>query len=120
MRTVLSIPVFLALSSLCFGCSEENPGPSSREVGAACTTATAASDCTTTCLVYGDFGPGMCSRPCASNGDCPTGATCVQVGTGMCVVACSTTADCSGYPQGWVCGVEDAVGGGLVNVCRLP
>jgi hypothetical protein len=117
MRTMLCSAVLLSLSMLGSGCGGGNSGPSSEEVGAACTVP---ADCTTTCLVHGDFGPGMCSLPCASDQDCPTDAACVQVGTGMCVVACSIDADCAGYPQGWVCGEEDAVGGGQTLVCRLP
>ncbi len=92
-------------------------GPDSTQVGAPCTHD---SDCVKSCLKTGDFGAGMCTVPCASDGDCPAGGTCIKSGGGVCAPACGAASDCTDFGATWTCGNEDGIAGSSVMVCRLP
>ena len=69
----------------------------SRELGANCFTA---ADCAHTCLPRTFWEGGLCTRPCASDDDCPVGAVC---GIGVCLFACFDDQDCSFLMDGWDC-----------------
>jgi len=95
----------------------QSVGAKGHDVGAACSTDR---DCATRCSHDADFGLGMCTRPCASDRDCPSGAVCVTTDNGMCAVSCQTNSNCSDFGRGFICGNKSAPAGGNVLVCRLP
>jgi hypothetical protein len=98
-------------------CGGSAVGPTGHEVGAVCSKD---SDCAKRCTLLADFGNGMCTRPCASDPDCPKGTRCVAVEGGICALSCRTTSDCSGFGQTFVCESKSQPGGGEVLVCRKP
>jgi hypothetical protein len=107
-------------SALVFeACGEVTAGPTSRSVGAACTTD---AQCAQTCLIdERHFPGGMCTLACASNADCPGGSVCLSEESGVCVVACATDADCAPFGRGFVCDQDELQsGGGTASICRVP
>jgi hypothetical protein len=105
-----------AVSSLLIGCGA-SVGANGHDVGANCTTDR---DCAVRCSHDGDFGGAMCTRPCATDHDCPNGAVCVTTDNGMCAVACQTNNDCAGFGRAFACANKSRQGGGTVLVCRVP
>jgi hypothetical protein len=113
-RTFVAWSVFLSLVS----CGGGTAGPNSTVVGAACTADT---QCQQECLINDRHFPGgMCTIPCASDGDCPAGSFCIAEEGGVCVVACSTDADCAGFGRGFACDQEGRQTGGEASICRVP
>jgi hypothetical protein len=116
MTKILSFGMLLmALAS----CGEITVGPQSKSVGAACT---ADAQCARTCLVDDQHFPGgMCTLPCATNADCPSGSVCAAEHSGLCVVSCAVDADCAAFGRGFVCDHEQLQSGtGEASICRVP
>jgi len=99
------------------GCGGPSVGANGHVVGAQCSTDR---DCSNLCTHSDTFGNGMCTRPCATDQDCPSGSVCVTTDNGICAVACQTTNDCSGFGRAFVCDSKSRPAGGSVNVCRVP
>jgi hypothetical protein len=92
-------------------------GPNGHLVGAQCSIDR---DCSVFCTHNSDFGNGMCTRPCASDLDCPRGSVCVTPDGGICAVSCQNDNDCSGFGRAFVCGGMSRASGGSTLVCRVP
>lgn len=92
-------------------------GATGHDVGGQCTANT---QCASLCSPEPDFGSGMCTRTCATDRDCPSGAVCVNSNGGICAVSCRATADCSGFGRAFICADKANASGGPVLVCRLP
>jgi hypothetical protein len=95
-----------------------NPDDVSRTLGARCDRL---SECDDRCLGPStDFPDGFCSIDCASSGDCPGAAECVDREGGVCLFSCATDAGCSFLGTGWVCRDEALRGdtSKTVKVCR--
>jgi hypothetical protein len=73
------------------------PPLASRDLGAQCQSD---SDCTVRCLPRTSWPGGFCTRSCASERDCPAGATCA---VGVCLYQCFDDGDCSFLSTGWSC-----------------
>lgn len=104
---------------LVLGCGDITVvGPHGTLVGAACT---ADSQCQTSCLIDDRHFPGgMCTVPCASDAECPSGSACVAHMSGLCVLTCRAAADCAGLGRGYDCGTDERTTGGPVSVCLVP
>lgn len=104
-----------AAALLTFACGSA-VGAKGKDVGLACK---ADSDCTSKCTHDADFGGGMCTKVCARDSECPSGALCVNKDGGICAVSCQLDSDCSGFGAAWNCRQEDAPQGGTKKlVCR--
>ena len=82
----------------------------SRELGAPCGTDL---DCAKRCLTAPTGPGGFCTRPCASERDCPVASACAG---GFCLFACFDDQDCSFLERGYAC--RDR--GALVCAPELP
>ena len=112
----------IAFAVAAVGCGEDDPGssPSGEEVGnsgevvgGACGSDQCAVG--SYCETSGSFPDGLCTRGCASHGDCPSGTRCISNQSGICLLSCSATADCR---AGYRCDEEsDETGGGSSCVC---
>ena len=91
--------------------------PTNKTVGSSCTTS---ADCAQMCLQSGHFPAGMCTIPCTSNANCPSGSICADEEGGVCLAACHTDADCAPYSAGFVCHTETTSTGTTVGFCRAP
>ena len=92
----------------------------SREIGARCDDQ---DQCDDRCLTGPRFPDGMCSRSCDDDGDCPDGASCVNLSGGACLYACTADPGCAFLGDGWRCGAETERGGepdSMVMVCAAP
>jgi hypothetical protein len=83
----------------------------SRDLGAECSTDF---DCTHRCLPRTTWPGGFCTRSCASDLDCPAGASCADA---VCLYACFDDADCHFLSAGWSC---RTLAGALVCAPELP
>ena len=90
----------------------------SRELGARCDDS---DECDDRCLRGDRFPDGLCSRSCDDDGDCPSGAACVDLEGGVCLFACKDgQRSCEFLGPTWQCRAEAERGGDAgaeVEVC---
>lgn len=102
----------LALVLSLVACQSEDV---SRRLGARCDVT---SDCEQKCLVPGsDWPGGFCTVACTTDGDCGTGASCIDEDGGVCAFACSSDPACTFLGSAYACAQVDAHGA-KVMVCR--
>jgi len=93
-------------------------GPEGTLVGAPCTVD---GQCDKTCLIDDrHFPSGMCTVPCTTDAECPSGSVCVAHNGGQCVFACAGDTSCQGFGRGYVCGSSERAAGGTASVCLVP
>lgn len=110
MRIALALASVLVVLAAC------SNSPTDAVIGAPCAVD---GDCAHRCFTdNGDHFPGgFCSESCATDADCPNGASCVDVAGGVCMFDCPPF-DCAFMGPGWQCDNRDRrSGGGQVNVC---
>lgn len=92
----------------------------SRELGARCDDS---DECDDRCLRGARYPDGLCSASCDDDGDCPSGATCVDLEGGVCLFDCDQIGDCEFLGAGWQCLAEPERGSGdgaEITVCIAP
>jgi hypothetical protein len=105
----------LAAFAICmlFACSgNDGVGNDGAYIGGPCVSS---SQCDFQCSTSGEFPQGTCTKPCASDGDCPGGTFCIDREGGICLLGCDLPSDCRG---GYNCKGEKNRGhGGDSLVC---
>jgi hypothetical protein len=113
-RTVRGVGLAVLLAAAACGVSSDV----SRELGARCENV---DECDERCLAGARFPDGFCSLTCAGDGDCPDGASCVDLEGGVCLFDCADAASCDFLGEGWRCRSEPERGAGeQVMVCVGP
>lgn len=72
-------------------------------------------DCVKRCVTGTLFPGGYCTVSCATDHDCPGGATCAAVNGitgGICLATCQVTTDCNGFGVGYQCNPQNSQAGG--------
>jgi hypothetical protein len=119
-----------AIFALLLAACGSSVGHSGKDVGAACTAASASTDCYSLCVTGSSHFPdrNFCSHACNSDGDCPSGSACIAPitltnGSHVCAVTCKTNSDCSGFGIAYVCdsvGDYDPSSVHPVSICWVP
>ena len=95
-----------------FACGVDDVGPQGHMVGGRCAVD---NDCVKRCVTGTSFPGGYCTVSCATDNDCPGGATCAAVSGitgGICLATCRVPADCNGYGAGYQCNRQTSQAGG--------